>query len=153
MPAMKNCVIILLLILGYTHVYSQKSVTRHDSSSRTKEHVPSNNDIIRQQAQKYLPRFIDSLAQHGADRVNYAFHVKAEFRENGRREQLWSQVFIYRDGSFAGILMDSPELIGDLKRGDRIVIKAADVEDWIIDNFHSGKQTGYFSEDYLDKGN
>jgi uncharacterized protein YegJ (DUF2314 family) len=108
---------------------------------------------LKDTAQKHLPQFISSLFKSGFKPENFTFLVKSDFEEAGVHEHMWSQVSIYKDGSFFGIFIDSPFDLKKIKTGDSVFIKRDAVEDWIITDVKTGKETGYFSKKYLHSKN
>jgi len=131
--------------------YAQNTKVENNTQFHSVELVRGDSTFlaIKAIAQKRLSQFIDSLARHGKDISNYTFQVKSDFVEKGVHEHMWSQVFIYKNGSFEGIFIDSPFDLKNIKTGDKVTIKKTDVEDWTIENIRTKKETGYFSKKYL----
>ncbi len=106
---------------------------------------------LKDTAQAHLQTFIDSVKIHGRDTMNYEFMIKSEFVENDDHEHMWSLILSYDKGNFKGIFIDSAFDIKNIKTGDKISIKRADVEDWSFYNKITGKKMGYYSEMYLEE--
>lgn len=62
---------------------------------------------------------------------------------------MWAQVLDFNKGVFTCIFSDSAYNISNVKRGDTIFIKKADVEDWIIFDYYNQTKSGHFSEKFL----
>lgn len=148
---------LLVTILIFLALPSLAQNTKVENNTEYYSVTLSKNDAkflaLKDTAQLHLPQFIDSLAKHGADRNNYAFSVKTDFVEKGVHEHMWSQVFLFKDGRFEGVFIDSPFDIKNIKTGDKVSIKKSAVEDWLIENIRTGQQTGYFSKEYLKSKN
>jgi len=147
---MKNLLFILLLFI-ITGAYGQQTKVENNMVYKS---VPlSKNDAgflaLKRTAQKYIPQFIDSLQKHGGDPEGYRFVVKSDFVEGDTHEHMWSEVVGYSNGVFKVIFIDSPFTLKNIKLGDKISIKQADVEDWAVHNLRTKKITGEFSEKYL----
>jgi uncharacterized protein YegJ (DUF2314 family) len=106
---------------------------------------------LKDTAQKHLNIFIDSVSAHGKDTANYRFAIKSDFVEKNKHEHMWSGISGYFKGDFKGIFIDSALEIKKIKTGDKVTINQLDVEDWVIINKRTGKETGYYSEAYLNK--
>ena len=87
---------------------------------------------------------------NGAD-ANFRFAIKSDFVENGVHEHMWSQVSVYKGENFDGVFIDSPFDLKNIKTGDKVSIKKINIEDWIIDDYKTKSETGYFSKNYLNK--
>jgi uncharacterized protein YegJ (DUF2314 family) len=103
---------------------------------------------LKDTAQAHLQIFIDSLNAHRTD-TNYSFKAKSDFVENTSHEHMWSEIEGYKDDRFNGIFIDSGYVVKNIKSGDPVHLKPADVDDWIIYNQKTDTQTGYYSESYL----
>jgi len=105
---------------------------------------------LKDTAQANMGQFIDSMKRHVKDEKNYIFAVKSDFIEKGEHEHMWSRVFILEDGSFQGMLVDSPYILKNIKMQDEVKVSLKDVEDWVIyDEIHNNK-IGSFSSKYLE---
>lgn len=147
---MRNFLFVLLLF-AVTDAFCQKTKIENDVQYKA---VPlAKNDArflaLKKIAQERMPQFLDSLKKHGDDREGYSFIVKSDFVDGDKHEHMWSQVLNYSNGVFKAIFVDSPFNITNIKNGDKVDIKPADVEDWAINNIRTKKITGDFSDKYL----
>ncbi len=99
-------------------------------------------------AQKYLPRFIDSLSKYKA-RPTYYFLIKSNFNEKDKNEHMWSKPLNYEKGIFTSVFIDSAFILKNIKTGDIVKIDSKKVEDWIIEKYPNKIILGNFSEPYL----
>ena len=147
---MRNFLFVLLLF-AVTDAFCQKTKVENDVQYKA---VPlAKNDArflaLKKIAQERMPQFLDSLKKYGSDREGYSFIVKSDFAEGDKHEHMWSQVLSYSNGVFKAIFIDSSFNITNIKNGDKVEIKQADVEDWAINNIRTKKITGDFSDKYL----
>jgi uncharacterized protein YegJ (DUF2314 family) len=103
---------------------------------------------LKDTAQAHLRTFIDSLKPHAAD-SNYRFLIKSNYSEGKDNEHMWSVVYKYADGKFTGIFADSAVYLKNIKMGDPVLIKEADVEDWAMYDYPRNTEMGNFSDKYL----
>jgi hypothetical protein len=107
----------------------QKAVAPRDNPQLTP--TPFNGDVAgyntadsvmnaaRQKARETLPRFIAMINEqaHGT------YSLKFPLTQNGKTEHIWLQVFTFRDGSFKGLLANTPVEGDAYKLGDAMTVK------------------------------
>ncbi|MDT3402702.1 DUF2314 domain-containing protein [Mucilaginibacter terrae] len=104
---------------------------------------------LKDTAQSKMSQFVDSLKRHADDEKNYIFAVKSDFVDKGEHEHMWSRVFALQNGTFQGMLVDSPYVIKNIKIQDEVTVPLKDVEDWVIYDEVHHKKLGSFSSEYL----
>lgn len=148
---MKNYILILFCICAALKGACQ--TVRNDSMEYSSVHLGKGDKIflaLKDTAQKHLQTFINGLKQHGKDFNKYRFVVKSDFVQNGDHEHMWSRVFMYKNGVFQGLFIDSAFTVKNIKAGDRVSIKKDKIEDWIISYVNSNQIiSGGFSDKYL----
>jgi uncharacterized protein YegJ (DUF2314 family) len=85
-------------------------------------------NAAKRQARETLPRFTALMNEQASG----AYQVKFPLTQNGATEHIWLQVDGHRDGSFHGRLANKPVNGTQYKRGDRMSVAAAQVEDWMV---------------------
>lgn len=75
-----------------------------------------------------LPRFLE-LVTAGTPGT---YTVKFPLTLNGATEHIWMQLVDYRDGTFVGLLANTPVNGTKYSMGDRMEVAEADIEDWMI---------------------
>ena len=88
-----------------------------------------------------LPQFVTALKENKSSRRKFA--VYARFVENEKVEFLWIDPVVLEGANFRGIVANEPEMLTKIKAGDRIVVPAADVSDWMY--VENGKLVGAYS--------
>ncbi len=83
-------------------------------------------------ARKELPRFIAALQNPTPDQREFA--VNARFETPRGPEQIWIRVSKYEKGVFSGEVADEPVAIPKLKKGDKVNVPEAVVNDWLFRN-------------------
>lgn len=93
------------------------------------------------EARAQLPKFIAELKKPGERQ----FFVKSPFpTDDDSLEHMWTYVVSYDNGVFSGELANEPVGIKSLHNGDKVTVKEADVDDWMIKS-PDGKTAGRFS--------
>jgi uncharacterized protein YegJ (DUF2314 family) len=145
---MKN-VLFIALMLVFNNTFGQ---TKVENNIKYQSVALAANDReflrLKDTAQKHMPEFLALLKKYGADYDNYRFIVKSDFVDAQEHEHMWSQIVGYSNGVFKAVFIDSPFAVKNIKNGDKITIKNANVEDWAVfknNEFISGD----FSEKYL----
>jgi uncharacterized protein YegJ (DUF2314 family) len=82
----------------------------------------------KKQGRETVPRFIALISAQ----TEGTYSLKFPLTQNGKTEHIWMQVFVYKDGVFTGLLANTPVEGNAYKMGDRMDIKQADVEDWMV---------------------
>jgi uncharacterized protein YegJ (DUF2314 family) len=105
--------------------------------------------LIAENARNTLPVFFRRLQSplrgDGNFRIKYA--LKTEDGSVFSREQVWLSDIRYRDGSYSGVLANSPYYISGLARGERINFDIEGITDWMFTR--AGRITGGLSIKYL----
>lgn len=133
-------------------VFAAGCQSHHKSKTYDVAGLPKDDStflVLRDTAQKKLQIFIDSLDKHGMDYKNYTFLVKSEFIDGENHEHMWSRIYRHSNDVYEGIFIDSAYDVKNIKTGDKVTIYKNAIEDWSIDNKHTGKTTGEFSVKYL----
>jgi|HubBroStandDraft_5_1064220.scaffolds.fasta_scaffold1176660_1 uncharacterized protein YegJ (DUF2314 family) len=143
-----------MLLMPVLTTYAQQTKVENNTEYHSVELSKADRKFLalKDTAQKHLSQFIDSLIKRNPH-SHCTFSVKSDFVENDVHEHMWSQIFIYKNGSFEGIFIDSPFNLKNIKTGDKVIINKAAVEDWIIEDTNTNAQIGYFSKGYLDSKN
>lgn len=82
----------------------------------------------KRQARATLPRFCKLIA----DGTRGAYIVKFPLTQNGETEHIWLQLDGGCGSEFVGRLANDPTTGSKYRKGDRMTVAAADVEDWMI---------------------
>lgn len=97
-------------------------------------------------AQESLPMFIDALEKGAGEE----FQIKARFdTTDGHGEHIWVDRLIYVGGRFFGALLNEPNDVPGLHRGDRVPIEKSTISDWFI--FADGKKFGGFTQRVMER--
>lgn len=80
-------------------------------------------------ARETLDDFIAALQNPKPNQSD--FGVKYAFSEGDTFEHMWITELTYANGEFSGVLGNDPALVKNIKNGDSVTIKRADVEDWL----------------------
>lgn len=86
-------------------------------------------------AQKELPQFIETLRKPPKGATQFMVKKFFDAAKGAQSEGMWVEVQSYEKGEFYGVLINEPLDVPNLKKGDSLKVKEADVIDW-----------GYFSE-------
>jgi uncharacterized protein YegJ (DUF2314 family) len=104
---------------------------------------------LKDTAQAHIQEFTCSLKLHAADADNYNFIVKSDFADGEKHEHMWSQINVLQGNLLAGILIDSPFYLKNIKLNDRVKVKLNEVEDWVIYDTPHNRKVGDYSAEYL----
>ena len=116
---------------------SRRSVVRINSAD-------ANIQAAAKQAVKELPKFIDGLKKN---EPGYRFAIRAAFPTPEGPEYLWVKHVTQVGDNFQGDLDQVPVAATSLKKGDHVVVKKADVFDWMIG--HGSETEGGYTEKAL----
>lgn len=148
---MKKTILAAYLLIWILAAAAQQSLIAHSKRNPTAVKLEQQDATFlafKKIAQAQLGEFIDSLSKHNNDE-NYHFIIKSDLSDGLNHEHMWTAIFKYDHGVFGGLLVDSAFKLKNIKKGDKIFIRQENVEDWIIYDAIHKKQTGYFSEKYL----
>jgi uncharacterized protein YegJ (DUF2314 family) len=97
-----------------------------------------------ERARRELPTFEQALAKGSTDD---RFAVRGMFGTGAQREYLWIANPITDGSYFVGRLDQTPVLNRDLKAGQVVRVRRADVVDWLM--IRNGRREGGYTEDVL----
>ncbi|RFZ95300.1 DUF2314 domain-containing protein [Mucilaginibacter conchicola] len=148
---MKYLLMLALLILGGKAYSQSQSEIKNDTLYKSVDLDKDDATFLKLKAlaQSKIAEFVNAVKVHGTDYKNYHLMVKSDFVEGDEHEHMWTQVYAYRNGSFDGVFVDKPFAIKKIKTGQRLTIKQADIEDWVIYDANDVKIAGGFSLEYL----
>lgn len=89
--------------------------------------VEMNKAIAR--AHSTLDQFIVALQSNHYDTSTFA--LKVRFPTSKGAEHIWATSITYEDGNFYGIIDNLPELVTQVKQGERVRIEKDDISDWM----------------------
>ena len=90
------------------------------------------------QARRTLPTFWQVFET--PDRGERGFALKVRVTDKTGTEHFWVTDIARRDGTISGTINNDPNLVGNVKLGDRIEISEADISDWLY--MRDGKMVG-----------
>jgi uncharacterized protein YegJ (DUF2314 family) len=59
------------------------------------------------------------------------FNVKAKFSDSGHDEHIWLDNVTYDGTNFQGTIANEPEMVKNVKNGQRVTVPAAEISDWM----------------------
>jgi len=145
---MKNCLLLVLMLI----CIKVSAQTKVEKDTEYKAVSLKKDDAmflaLKDTAQKHIGEFVAAFAK-SKESDDLRFVIKTDFVEGDTHEHMWSQVYAYKDGVFKTIFVDSPFNIKNVKANDKLTIKSADIEDWVILNANNETVAGAFSDRYL----
>lgn len=101
------------------------------------------------QARSSLNGFVDRLPRMRA--AGLPVSIKFPLSENGETEHVWMGDPVFGDGLFAGYLASEPANLPSWSYGDRVVVPADEISDWMVieDDTLYGGFTMYVARDRM----
>ncbi len=93
------------------------------------------------EARRTLPDFLKLAANPPADTEGYKLKVKIV--DGPRVEHFWVMPFKVAKGGFSGTLANSPQVVRNVRGGQTIQFKEADISDWGYEK--NGRQVGSYT--------
>jgi|HubBroStandDraft_6_1064221.scaffolds.fasta_scaffold239430_2 uncharacterized protein YegJ (DUF2314 family) len=59
------------------------------------------------------------------------FNVKAQFEDGGKVEHIWLDHVTYDGTNFQGTIDNEPEMVKNVKNGQRVTVAPAEISDWM----------------------
>jgi uncharacterized protein YegJ (DUF2314 family) len=144
-------VIVIAIVIGMITARN-KSSRRQDQTQRQRwerEHNLSNPGddprfkAAEAEARRRWPEFVTALSRR---EPNVAYAVKAKFTDGDTTEWMWMQVESVSGDTITGVLDNVPVDVHNVKQGDRVTKKLADIDDWIVGRNGSAAQGGFTSK-------
>lgn len=82
-------------------------------------------------------------AELEAPRPGSTYAVKMQFEDNGEFELMWINDVSFDGAQFSGVLDSSPQVVTNVKRGDRGTVARDEVRDWLITDADGSLRGGY----------
>lgn len=87
-------------------------------------------DAAEAKARETIGQFLAALANPKPEQT--AFEIKVAFEQGDDGEYMWLNELTYANGQFTGTLNNDPQVVTNVRRGDRKTVKASDICDWLI---------------------
>ncbi len=123
--------IVILLRFGYSRTKSPDRVIH------VSENDPKMNAAI-DKARASVDTFIAALQSPKPGQTG--FNVKKKFEDGSKVEHIWLIQVTYDGTQFQGIVNNDPEMVKNVKFGQKVTVTPAEISDWMyLDN---GKMVG-----------
>ncbi|MCL4109069.1 UNVERIFIED_CONTAM: hypothetical protein GTU68_032192 [Idotea baltica] len=70
--------------------------------------------------------FIEQLTSGSGEQ----FGVKAAVEDDGKVEHFWLNQIVYSDGQFEGVIANDPEIVSNVKLGQKWTVAREEISDW-----------------------
>lgn len=107
----------------------------------------SDDDPIMQAAFKKARDSLDEFLALSVSRApnTDSYAVKVAISQAGRKEYFWINPFSEKDGSFSGIINNTPRYVTNVTEGQEIRFERSDIVDWTYENTLEQKTYGNFT--------
>jgi uncharacterized protein YegJ (DUF2314 family) len=78
-------------------------------------------------AKATLPSFLKIFQANGAD----SYSIKVPITDKGQTEYFWLSDISYAGGKFTGTIDNDPELVHNVKLGQKMTVESSQVADWL----------------------
>jgi uncharacterized protein YegJ (DUF2314 family) len=131
---------ILISILAATLVSCSGGSSKADKVISVEDSNPEMNRAIAQ-ARELLPEFwkIFEHPQHGEQ----DFALKVKITDKHGTEHFWAIDVERKDGKIRGTINNDPDIVKNVKLGQRLEIPEADISDWLF--VREGKMVGNYT--------
>jgi uncharacterized protein YegJ (DUF2314 family) len=123
--------VVILLRFGYSRSKSPDRVIH------VSENDPKMNAAI-DKARASVGTFIAALQSPKPGQTG--FNVKKKFEDGGKVEHIWLDQVTYDGTNFEGIIANDPEMVKNVKVGQKATVAPAEVSDWMY--IENGKLVG-----------
>jgi len=113
---------------GFSHKKSGDWTKSPDKMTVVSKDDPQINAAI-EKARASLATFIAALQSPKPGQVG--FQVKAKFTDGGKVEHIWLGNLSYDGTNFQGTIDNEPEMVKNVKNGQRVTVAPADISDWM----------------------
>ena len=138
---MRSCLyrwLAIIVALGLAASCSKSSI--NDRVTMVGDDDPEMNAAIKK-ARDTLPKFWQKFSQPRNGEQDFALKVRIVDGEGG--EHFWLTDLERKDGKIFGTVNNEPEIVGNVKMGERREIPEADISDWLY--VREGKMHGNFT--------
>lgn len=136
--------LVIALACGLVVTGSLISCSRHQSNDDITISV-SNDDAEMNaaiaKARAALPDFWRVFEKRGQGETNFALKVRITDKEGV--EHFWAVDIERKDGKIFGTINNDPDIVQNVKFGDRITVNDADISDWLY--LRNGKMVGNYT--------
>jgi uncharacterized protein YegJ (DUF2314 family) len=91
-----------------------------------------------------INHFVSSYKLHSLDTL-YQYSLKIDFNDKGNHEHMWVEVKDIDGDEYTGILGNDPQVVTNVKYGDRVMVTKDKIEDWLIYNVNKDSMEGGYS--------
>lgn len=100
-------------------------------------------------AQDSLGFYADYFKKYNGQK-DYRFYLKRTFKDQEEIEHMWSRPISLTDNGFESIIDNQPSTLTNYKLGDTVLIRFADIEDFIIVTADSAVIGHYLQKEFGD---
>ena len=86
---------------------------------------------------------VDSFIAELSKRNGSDFAVKVPIQDKDETEHFWLTDIVYRNGKFEGVIGNNPEIVTNVKNGQKWTVKKSEISDWMF--MRDGKMYGNYT--------
>ena len=90
------------------------------------------------------------IAELNNPKPGYDYSVKKAFTQGEEVEHMWIIDLSYEGTTFSGVVNNVPQLVTDVKMGDRVSVDRSEIGDWLITDPDGKLHGGYTARALLD---